>query len=659
MMENTNYSGMSFGRYHLLERLGEGGMATVHKAFDTHLESEVAVKVIRNRKLAPEILRKTLKRFEREARALVKLSHPNIVKIIDYGEFEGQPFLVMPYFRGGTLKDLMQGKPIPYQEAARLLSPIAQALSYAHQAKIIHRDVKPANILIDEAGNPMLTDFGIAKILDEEISINLTGTSAVIGTPEYMAPEQVSNHSVDHRADIYALGVVFYEMVTGRKPFQADTPVAVLFKHVSDPLPRPSSFVPNLPEEVEYFLIKALAKRPEDRYQDMAEFKKGLKKLQKPLSRGKFFLRKKIHELYEQQPVSSGAELTYDQLESGVSKKSIPIIHSQNPVSKRFWILVPGVLIVLLVLVFLINQRQVLSIGEMESTLTPTMIKTILPTQEDTPTISPTATATIVITPTPTIGYKLSFVSDRDGNQEIYMMDIDGSNLINLTNNSADDSFPAFSPDGKRIAFVSDRDWNDDIYLMDSDRSNIIRLTDSSVNDQEPAWSPDGKQIVYISGNDDPKIYKMNADGSQQVGFSSLGFYGAYSPSWSPDGFKIVFNSGWSEIDFVSPEGKNLGNERGNTFGERNPSWSPDGSKIAYDDGSKIFTMSPDRSNRTRITFLDEDASEPAWSPDGEWIAFTSLQDDNKDIYITSLDGKTLIRVTNNPANDYSPVWVP
>ena len=656
MMENTNYSGMSFGRYHLLERLGEGGMATVHKAFDTHLESEVAVKVIRNRKLAPEILRKTLKRFEREAKALVKLSHPNIVKIIDYGEFEGQPFLVMPYFRGGTLKDLMQGKPIFYQEAARLLSPIAQALSYAHQAQIIHRDVKPANILIDEAGNPMLTDFGIAKILDEEIPINLTGTSAVIGTPEYMAPEQVSNNSVDHRADIYALGVVFYEMVTGRKPFQADTPVAVLFKHVSDPLPRPSSFVPNLPEEVEYFLIKALAKRPEDRYQDMAEFKKGLQKLQKPLSRRKFFLRKKIHELYEQQPVSSGAELTYDQLESDVSKKkSIPIIHSQNPVSKRFWIWAPVALGVLLVLVFLIDQGQVLSIGDMASTETPTMTKTILPTQEHTPTISPTAT--IAITPTPTIGYKLSLVSDRDGNQEIYMMDIDGSNLINLTNNSANDSYPAFSPDGKRIAFASDRDWNDDIYLMDSDGSNIIRLTDSSVNDQEPAWSPDGKQIVYISGNDYPKIYKMNADGSQQVGFSYQGSYGAYSPSWSPDGFEIVFRSRWDEIDFVSPEGKNGDNDL--RFRGRDPSWSPDGSKIAYDDGGKIFTMSPDGSNQARITFMNEDASEPAWSPDGKWIAFTSLKDDNKDIYITSLDGKTLIRVTNNPANDFSPAWVP
>jgi serine/threonine protein kinase len=655
MMENTNYSGMSFGRYHLLERLGEGGMATVHKAFDTHLESEVAVKVIRNRKLAPEILRKTLKRFEREARALIKLSHPNIVKIIDYGEFEGQPFLVMPYFRGGTLKDLMQGKPIPYQEAANLLIPIALGLSYAHQAKIIHRDVKPANILIDEAGNPMLTDFGIAKILDEEIPINLTGTSAVIGTPEYMAPEQVSNHSVDHRADIYALGVVFYEMVTGRKPFQADTPVAVLFKHVSDPLPRPSSFVPNLPEEVEYFLIKALAKRPEDRYQDMAEFKKGLQKLQKPLSRRKFFPRKKVQALYNQQPVSSGGELTYDQLETGVRKKSIPNNHSQNPVSKRFWIWAPAVLGVLMVLIFLIDQGQVLSIGEMASTLTPTMTKTILPTQEHTLTISPTAT--IAITPTPAIGYKLSFVSDREGNQEIYMMDIDGSNLINLTNNSANDGHPAFSPDGNKITFVSDRDWNDDIYLMNSDGSNIIRLTDSSVNDQEPAWSPDGKQIVYISGNDDPKIYKMNADGSQQVGFSYQGSYGAYSPSWSPDGFDIVFRSGWGYINFISPEGKNNGNDF--RFRGRDPSWSPDGSKIAYISDNRIFTMSPDFSNQARITFMNEDASEPAWSSDGKWIAFTSLNDDNKDIYITSLDGMNLTHVIDNPANDYSPVWVP
>jgi Tol biopolymer transport system component/tRNA A-37 threonylcarbamoyl transferase component Bud32 len=656
MIENTNYSGKSFGRYHLLDRLGEGGMATVYKAFDTHLESEVAVKLIRNRKQTPETLRKTLKRFEREARALVKLSHTNIVKIIDYGEFEGQPFLVMPYFRGGTLKDLMRGKPIHYQEAARLLSPIAQALSYAHQAKIIHRDIKPANILIDETGNPMLTDFGIAKILDEEMPLNLTGTSSVVGTPEYMAPEQVSNHSVDHRVDIYALGVVFYEMVTGRKPFQADTPVAVLFKHVSDPLPRPSSFVSNLPEEVEYFLFKALAKRPEDRYQDMAEFNKGLQKLLKPLSRWKFLPRKKTHKIYNQQPVSSGAELTYDQLESSINKNSIPIKHRM---STRFWIGVSGILGVLLLLVFLNNQGKALSVGEITSTITPTMTKTIAPTQEFTPTISSTlittAPATMTTIPTPSVEYKISFVSDRDGNEEIYIMDIDGSNLINLSNNDGNDSYPAFSPDGKRIAFASDRDWNDDIYLMDSDGSKIIRLTDSSVNDQEPAWSPDGKQIAFTSGNDDPKIYKMNADGSQQVGFSSQGSYGAHSPSWSPDGSEIAFSSGWNSINFISPEGKTLGNN----FNGQHPSWSPDGSKLVYDGGNSIFTISPDQSDRVRITFSNEDASEPVWSPDGKWIAFTSLKDDNKDIYITSLDGKNLIRVTDNPANDYSPAWVP
>jgi len=657
MMENTNYSGMSFGRYHLLERLGQGGMATVHKAFDTHLESEVAVKVIRNRKLAPEILRKTLKRFEREARALVKLSHPNIVKIIDYGEFEGQPFLVMPYFRGGTLKDLMRGKPITYQEAARLLIPIAQALSYAHQANIIHRDVKPANILINQAGNPMLTDFGIAKVLDEEIPINLTGTSAVVGTPEYMAPEQVTNNTVDHRTDIYALGVVFYEMVTGRKPFQADTPVAVLFKHVSDPLPRPGSFVPNLPEEVEYFLFKALAKSPQDRYQDMAEFNKGLQKLLKPLSRRIFFPRKKIREMYNQQSVYSGTEVTYDQLEPGISNDPIPITRPLKRVSTRFWIWAPGALVVLLLLVFLINQGQALSIGEVARTITPTLTKTIVPAQEITSTIAPTAT--ITITPIPTIEFKISFVSDRDGNQEIYMMDIDGSNLINLTNNGANDNHPAWSPYGKKIAFVSDRDWNDDIYLMNSEGGNVIRLTDNSVDDQDPAWSPDGKQIVFASGKEDRKIYKMNVDGSQQVRLSNLGIWGANSPSWSPDGSKIAFGSGIKTIILISPEGENLGDDWIFGADEQHPTWSPDGSKIAYDGGNSIFIMSPDHTNRVRITFLNGDASDPAWSPDGKWIAFTSIQDENKDIYVISPDGMNLIRVTNNPANNYSPAWVP
>jgi len=263
-------SGESFGRYHILEQLGEGGMATVYKAYDTRLETEVAVKVIRTENILPSVLDRALKRFEREAKALARLTHPNIVKVTDYGEYEGKPYLVMPYLPGGTLKQKL-GKPIPWQEALQILLPIAEALDYAHSQNMIHRDVKPSNILLTERGQPMLTDFGIAKVLDLEETQDLTGTSAAVGTPEYMAPEQATAKTVDHRADIYALGVVLYEMVTGRKPFIADTPMAVLIKHATEPLPRPKQFASNLPEAVEKVLLKALAKDPANRYLSMAE----------------------------------------------------------------------------------------------------------------------------------------------------------------------------------------------------------------------------------------------------------------------------------------------------------------------------------------------------------------------------------------------------
>ena len=266
----SNLLGQSLGRYHILEQLGEGGMATVYKAYDTRLETDVAVKVIRTENLAPSVLERSLKRFEREAKALARLTHPNIVKVTDYGEYEGKPYLVMEYLPGGTLKQKL-GKPLEWQEALHILLPIARALDFAHRQSMIHRDVKPSNILITADGEPMLTDFGIAKILDLEETQDLTGTSAAVGTPEYMAPEQVTAKTVDHRADIYALGVVLYEMVTGRKPFIADTPMAVLIKHATESLPRPSQFAVNLPEVVEKLLIKAMAKKPDDRYQTMNE----------------------------------------------------------------------------------------------------------------------------------------------------------------------------------------------------------------------------------------------------------------------------------------------------------------------------------------------------------------------------------------------------
>ncbi len=273
--------GQSLGRYHILEQLGEGGMATVYKAFDTRLERDVAVKIIRVDKFGRLDIDGILKRFEREAKALARLTHPNIVHVNDYGEHEGIPYLVMDFLPGGTLKERMRSA-VTWQAATRLIIPVASALDYAHQNKIIHRDVKPANILLTASGQPMLTDFGIAKILESEAGQTLTGTGVGIGTPEYMAPEQGMGRKVDGRADIYSLGIVFYELVTGRKPYTADTPMAVVFKHISDPLPDPRQFVPNLPENIARVIFKALAKNPDDRYEEMSSFLSALENSMAP-----------------------------------------------------------------------------------------------------------------------------------------------------------------------------------------------------------------------------------------------------------------------------------------------------------------------------------------------------------------------------------------
>ena len=274
----TDLVGQYLGRYYLTERLGEGGMATVYKAYDTRLERDVAVKIIRKGAFPPEILDQVLIRFEREAKSLARLSHPNIVKVYDYGEHDGSPYLVMEYLPGGTLKKII-GKPVPWQEALRLLLPIARGVDYAHRHGILHRDIKSANILITDDGEPMLSDFGIAKLFEAEQTSGLTRSGMAIGTPEYMAPEQWSGKA-NPQSDQYSLGIVLYEMLTGRKPYVADTPAAIAIKQATEPLPSPRDFVADLPEKLELVLIKTLARQPGDRYEDIKAFIGALEDLQ-------------------------------------------------------------------------------------------------------------------------------------------------------------------------------------------------------------------------------------------------------------------------------------------------------------------------------------------------------------------------------------------
>jgi basic membrane protein A len=260
-------TGKQFGHYQIVAPLGEGGMAAVYKAYQPSMERHVAIKVLPRHMAASE---EFLNRFRREAKLLAQLQHPNILPVFDYGESDGYPYIVMPFVPSGTLADLIKDQHLPLHKVRRIMTQIGDALAYAHAHGMIHRDIKPSNVLIDESGNCLLTDFGLARMV--ESSSKLTSSGTVLGTPAYMSPEQGAGSEIDHRSDIYSLGIILYEMVTGRVPYNAETPIAIVFKHIQDPLPSAKKLNPDLPESVELILLKALAKSPEDRYQSMEEF---------------------------------------------------------------------------------------------------------------------------------------------------------------------------------------------------------------------------------------------------------------------------------------------------------------------------------------------------------------------------------------------------
>jgi branched-chain amino acid transport system substrate-binding protein len=258
-------SGRTLGSYRIVEQIGLGGMATVYKAYQPSMDRYVALKILSTHLTQDPAF---VKRFQQEARVIAKLEHPYILPVYDHGEEDGYLYLVMRFIEAGTLKDRLTKGPLSLDEVRRIVTQVGSALEYAHQRGVVHRDFKPSNVLVTPQDDCYLTDFGIAKMM--EGTLGLTG-SGVIGTPHYMAPEQGQSLKVDHRADIYAMGVVVYEMVTGRVPFDAETPFAVVIKHITEPLPLPRRINPNLPEAVERVILKAMAKAPADRYQSMRD----------------------------------------------------------------------------------------------------------------------------------------------------------------------------------------------------------------------------------------------------------------------------------------------------------------------------------------------------------------------------------------------------
>ena len=263
--------GMTLGPYRVMDRIGRGGMATVYRAYHPALDRYVAIKVLPDFFADDSSYRE---RFQQEARSVARLKHPNILEVFDFGYDKELAYLVLELVEGGTLGDRI-GKPMDLREVIQILEPLAGALDYAHARGVLHRDIKPTNILLHPDGTPVLADFGLAKMAGA--LHRLTGSGTVMGTPEYMSPEQAADDPVGPASDRYSLAVVAYEMLTGRVPFQATTPAAVLLSHVTKAMPATRELRGELSAHIEDVLRRALAKIPEDRYGSAAEFVAALK----------------------------------------------------------------------------------------------------------------------------------------------------------------------------------------------------------------------------------------------------------------------------------------------------------------------------------------------------------------------------------------------
>lgn len=273
--------GKTVGKYQVVERLGRGGMAAVYKAYHPQLERYAAIKVLHGHLIEGQDF---LARFQREAKAIAALQHPNIVQVYDFDVKEEYYYMVMEFIDGGSLKDLLtdSGGTLPISGITHIVGETAAALDYAHRQGVIHRDIKPANVLLSKEGRVVLTDFGIARIMSDT---QFTTTGALVGTPAYMSPEQGKGLTITPSSDIYSLGVILYELITGQPPFDADTPLSLIYKHINAPLTSPRLLRKDISPALEKVMLTALAKEPQDRFSAAGEMSQAIEKAVSQISK--------------------------------------------------------------------------------------------------------------------------------------------------------------------------------------------------------------------------------------------------------------------------------------------------------------------------------------------------------------------------------------
>ncbi len=685
--------GQRLGQYEIVALLGKGGMATVYRARQLNIERDVAIKVIRSDLVEnPDFIR----RFKREAETLASLNHRHILKLFDYGQQGDMAYLVMELLTGGSLADLIaQGKVAP-QVASRLLDQIASALDYAHRRGLIHRDLKPHNVLLDEESNAVLTDFGIVKLLRDATALTQSGSA--IGTPAYMAPEQWRGQAVDARTDIYSLGIILYEMLAGRLPFVADTPFTMMHLHVNEPPPPLRSLNPYLPSGVEPVIAKALAKDPDQRYESASAlaqaFKAALTSPAQP------------QRTLSEQPEPSAAPTMVESQPTRRNRRALPLIGALPAA-----LLIIGGAVAILsrgpgvtptampgaassqavgAILTAMPSPTITTATNVPPTLTPaTTVSSATPMPTSSPTTDPAtwiaATRAARLTSTAVAVTIAAGVAMTDTAEAAMVM---ASFTRTPTPTSTFTPTPTLTPTATatatptrtltpigtatpfgggtgKIAFGSFRDGKNGIYVMDADGRNQHNLMYSGY-DIDPAWSPDGSRIAFVSARDgNAEIYVMDANGTNQRRLTNDKAEDN-NPAWSPDGSRIAFVSqrdGNAEIYVMDADGtnqRNLTNAKGD---DSRPAWSPDGSRIAFaTDREKvldIYVMDADGKNPHNLTNSPGEDWDPTWSPDGSKIAFIANRDGNAEVYVMDANGTNQRNLTHTPSDEFLPAWSP
>lgn len=645
--------GKTTSGYTIESQIGRGGMATVYLARQMSMNRVVALKVLPKNLTLDEAY---YKRFEREVNIVAQLEHRAIVPVYDHGTIEGQPYIAMRYMSGGSLDQRMVTGPLRPVDVLEVYAQIAPALDYAHNKNVLHRDLKPSNVLLDETGGAFITDFGIARVIGDASHTPTITTQGVVGTPSYMSPEQAQGQPMDGRSDLYALGIMLFELLTGRRPFQSDTPYSIAVMQVTAMPPSARAINPDISPAVEQVIFKTLRKKPEERYPTAAEMVEALRiAIENPGGFNPHDTQPNRRPLSEvTQPAVPMQPMTaptytpprpvseFMPAPVAPSSASMPAawsIRQRRQGNNNLWMSMTigaligcGLLTVIGFVVVIVSSQLLDRFNASDSSTSTPGTPTAA---EGTAAATGDGSLVLPIGVRDPMDGQILFVSevqlDSGIYNQIFMSGLRTPNPTQFTTSPFNHTSPAISPDGQQIAYVSDRTGSGDIYVTDFAGTRTIRVLESAASEFAPVWSADGLGLFFTSdtrGDGAHSLLYTPADGSGDVRI----IYGKPNsrishPAVSPDGLKIAFTAGlprdassWeiTVMDLITGETANITN---NAARDSYPVFSADGQMLYWvstiNGESAVWRGSLDGENTTRIYNSSDYISSLTLSPDG------------------------------------------